>query len=118
MFDVSGAFPVAYAVALVAIIAVTAVGHVRNKRMFKGSESWPQSEATVEFVSVRRAGRRGSPRFIGELAYSYFVQGSYYSGFCRRQFPTEKVAQEFVETFRGKTLPVRYKPDAPETSVM
>ena len=84
-----------------------------------GSESWPQAEATVEFASVvRQARRRGSPRFIGELAYSYSVQGCYYSGFCRRQFSTEKVAQEFVETFRGKTLPVRYKPDAPETSVM
>jgi hypothetical protein len=109
------ALQVAYVVVVFVVIAVASVVSLRDSRQFKGSESWPPAQSTVEFIGVRRAGRS---YYIGELAYSYSVQGEYYSGFCRCRFLSEKAAREFVETLRGKTITVQYNPEAPEVSVM
>jgi c-di-AMP phosphodiesterase-like protein len=107
----------AIALAILAL-AVVHLQRMRNARQWKGWESWPRVESTVEMVDVREVRKRRTRYYIGELAYSYKVQSEYYSGFCRCIFNTEKEAREFVDAFRGQQIPVRYKPETPDISIM
>jgi hypothetical protein len=45
-----------------------------------------------------------------ELAYSYTVEGHYYSGYYQREFGTEDDASEFVRDLRGRSAFVSYNP--------
>lgn len=111
-------FAVAYAVLVVALVVLRVVLRARSNSKFKGAASWPLTESTVEFVDVLAEGGRRNRHYVGELAYSYCVEGHYYSGFYRRRFQTEKDARAFVESFRGKNVPVQFKPEDPEISLM
>lgn len=109
---------VAWVLAIVALIVVEAVLRARSNRKYQGAESWPTTQSTVEFVAVRAEGGRGNRHYVAELAYSYSVEGHYYSGFYHRHFQSEKNARSFVEACKGKIIPVQYKPENPEVSVM
>jgi hypothetical protein len=112
-------FPAGFAVAIVVSIIVKTVEYLRNHHKWQGAESWPRTTAIVESVDVRTIVRsRRRHDIIGELAYSYGARGSYYSGFYQCRFDTKERAWEFVNDFRGKHVPVRYKPEAPATSLM
>lgn len=103
----------------IVLLAVIQFQRVQYSRKWKGWQFWPVTMSTVELADVREARRhRKGVCYIAELAYSYSIQNEYYSGFCRCAFWDEKEAWRFVETFRGKTIPVHYKPEAPELSVM
>ena len=105
-------------VTAIGIVIIETVVRLRASRMWKGAESWPLTRSTVEFVDVREFHARRAHYHIGELAYSYKVKGEYYSGFCRCRFQTQSDATAFVEAFRGKQIPVRYKPEDPAISLM
>ena len=97
-------FPLAYAAVVVVVAAAETVVRIRNNRKFKGSESWPLTQSTVDlWMSAQPA--------VEDRATSY-------SGFCRCQFHSEKAAREFVETLRGKTITVQYNAEACEVSVV
>ena len=106
------------------VLALAALGYLqwqrmRSARKWNGWESWPVTESTIEMVEVREVRRRGNPpSFIGELAYSYHAQNQYYSGYCRCAFQDRKEATDFVDARRGKQIPVHFKPDTPEVSIM
>jgi hypothetical protein len=87
-------------------VVVLAITYSRSRMKWRGSDAWPVTEGRVESVDVRAF----DEEYIGELVYSYSVQ-EYYSGFCRCVFRTERQAWEFVDGFRGRTIPVRYKPE-------
>lgn len=111
-------FTAAWLFAIAGIAIALAVFYIRNRRKWQGADSWPVEQATVEFANVREVFKRHVHYFLGELAYSYCVEGEYFSGFCVCRFPTEKGARDFAETFRGKTIPVRYNPEDPAISLM
>jgi hypothetical protein len=54
---------------------------------------------------------------IAHLAYSYNVAREYYAGNYERRFGTEEEAQDFIDSFKGQTIEVRYGPNDPTTSV-
>ena len=57
--------------------------------------------------------------WVAELTYSYRVAGEYYSGTYLRGFRRKKRAEAFAERFpRNTPIPVRYKPERPETSTL
>ncbi len=111
-------FRLGFALAAAGIVALHLHQQWRNSRKWKGAGSWPLTKSVIEMVDVREVRRRKRRHYIGELAYSYSVQGEYYSGFCRCVFSSEKEARDFVETLRGEEIPVHYKPEAPEISLM
>jgi hypothetical protein len=96
-------------------IIVEILPRIRDWQKRRGSESWPQTQATVESVDVCAKGRH---YYAGDIAYSYSALGAFYSGSYRRYFKTEKEAQEFVEMFLSLVIPVRYNPQEPDTSLM
>ena len=52
-----------------------------------------------------------------EIAYSYQVEGEYFSGFYFKKFPREREADEYAARFKkGKMLPVHYDPRHRERS--
>jgi hypothetical protein len=53
------------------------------------------------------------------VAYSYSWEGEYHSGFYKRQFASEKAADEAAEKFpKDSTLMVRVDADHPQTSAV
>jgi hypothetical protein len=83
------------------------------------AQSWPVAQAHVESASVSQA-KAGeySTCYKGEIAYSYTVDGEYYSGYHARTFDKEEEAWAFVEALKGKTILVNYSPGNHEVSVL
>ena len=55
-------------------------------------------------------------RYLAQLSYSYAVLGSRYSGIYKRDFYTEREAEDFVRDLKGKTVVVHYDESAPSSS--
>jgi hypothetical protein len=82
------------------------------------ASSWPTAQGRVESVSVKpkkqflvsTTPRGRAPAFTAELAYSYSVEGQYYSGHYERELGSEGEGWEFVRDLQGKTVIVSYNP--------
>jgi hypothetical protein len=53
-----------------------------------------------------------------ELAYSYALEGHYYSGYYQREFGSEEEAGDFVRDLRGRSAFVSYNPRQPAKSLL
>lgn len=82
------------------------------------AQSWPSSQGVVSGAAARASGERRFKPWIGELAYSYTVNGEYYSGFHQRRARTERRAEEFVSGWKDRMVLVRYSPTKHEISVL
>jgi hypothetical protein len=67
-------------------------------------------------ISTSPRGRR--LLYTAELAYSYALEGHYYSGYYRREFATEEESREFVRDLHGKAAIVSYNPRNPAKSLL
>lgn len=106
---------------LVVYIGVAAALEYRSHRRRHYVESWPTTMATVESKEVSRVQTEKSSynyHFVVELAYSYSVQGEFYSGYYKRPFDSEIDAWEFADSLTGKSVPIHYKPDNPAASIL
>ncbi|HWY57320.1 MAG TPA: DUF3592 domain-containing protein [Terriglobales bacterium] len=83
---------------------------------FHGSGSWPIAQATVESAEVREVRTRHSHYYRAELAYSYAIGGSYYSGRFTKDFADESQAWDYAKRARAKTVGVRFHPKKFEPS--
>ncbi len=76
----------------------------------RAARNWPLAEARVHSAEWRQP-RTGTNRyFLADVAYSYVVNGQYYSGYYRRSFSDRDSAATWVEQVRGRALQVRYHP--------
>jgi hypothetical protein len=75
-----------------------------------GSSSWPTAEGTVESVDVREVRTRSTHYFALEAAYSYSLNGEYYSGRFTRNFGSESEAWDYADSLKGGRVPLRYNP--------
>lgn len=85
-------------------------GWIRSIR----SASWPSAAGEVETVAVKAFASQS----LGEVAYSYSVEGVRYSGRFSRQFADEQDAWSYVTPLKGQPIVVRYKPGNPDTSAL
>jgi hypothetical protein len=76
--------------------------------------SWPTVEGNVETVGVNAFAEQS----LGEIGYSYLVEGVRHSGYFSRQFADEQDAWSFVFPLKSQTVIVRYKPSDPGVSVL
>ncbi len=67
-------------------------------------------------ISTTPRGRR--PLYTAEVAYSYALEGHYYSGYYQREFATEEESWEFVRDLQGKSAIVSYNPRNPAKSLL
>jgi hypothetical protein len=82
-------------------------------RSIRGA-SWPAVEGRVETVGVNAFAEQA----VGEVGYSYLVEGVRYSGYFSRQFADEQDAWSYVSPLKGQSVFVRYKSDNPDTSAL
>src|SRR6185312_11342838 len=62
------------------------------------TRSWPPANGVVISTNVRRlAGKLYEPNVVSEIAYSYQVDGQYYSGYYRHRFYKERNALAFID---------------------
>lgn len=52
------------------------------------------------------------------LSYRYYVAQEYRYGKYAHHFRKKQEAEEFASTMRGRSLPVRYREDNPDVSVL
>jgi hypothetical protein len=109
------AMSIASATALVTLLLLVASDYI-ERRKFRGSASWPITQATIEMADVRILGGGRSRQIVADLGYSYTVNGSYYAGHVVRPFRKEEQARSFAKKVVGKTLRVRFEPTKFELS--
>jgi hypothetical protein len=88
------------------------------------SARWPTVPGTIEGGEVST--RRGRSRYGDEaietatanLAYSYRLNGTYYSGYHIAVFDDEQEAWSYVDGLKGETVQVSYHPRRPDISVL
>lgn len=90
------------------------------------ASGWPTVTGRIESVAVKpkkqfliSATPRGrAPAYTAELAYSYTLEGRYYSGYCQREFGREEEGREFVGDLQGRSAIVSYNPRNPSKSLL
>jgi Protein of unknown function (DUF3592) len=87
------------------------------------SARWPTVPGTVEGgeVSSRRGRSRGDQAIetaTANLAYSYQLNGTYYSGYHIAVFDDEQEAWSYIDGLKGETVQVSYNRRRPDISVL
>src|ERR1019366_7532689 len=85
-------------------LAKPAWSWLRRKR----AAGWPVAEGRIESVEITKPSfsfttKRGY--YVAELGYSYSVAGTLNSGRYKREFPTEREANEFVRDLTSEPTP-------------
>ena len=68
-------------------------GWIRSLR----ARSWPLADGRIETVNVKEFGQQA----LGELGYSYLVEGNRYSGYFSWQFGDEQQAWDYITELKG-----------------
>ena len=69
-------------------------------------------------AEVLRASDNNILPWVGNLTYSYIVNGEYYSGYHRMRARNERRAEEKIAGWKDRMVVVRYSPDKPDLSVL
>jgi hypothetical protein len=85
-------------------------GWLRSAR----ARGWPVADGRIETVNVKEFGQQA----LGELGYSYVVEGDRYSGYFSWQFGEEQQAWDYVTPLRSQPVLVRYKEGNPDVSAL
>ncbi len=105
----------AFVLVWIALIAVWFLvkrlpGWIRSVR----ARSWPIADGRIETVNVKEFGQQA----LGELGYSYLVEGDRYSGYFSSQFGDEQQAWDYVTPLQGQPVIVRYMRGNPDLSAL
>ena len=76
--------------------------------------SWPATQAAVLSASIRPS----SHGFWVAIEYRYFARDEYRYGKSRRHFRRKAPAEEFAEAVRKLQVPVHFREDDPNISVL
>jgi hypothetical protein len=74
---------------------------------------WPSADAVIQSATVR-----SHEGYDVQVSYRYYVAQEYRYGKYQRHFRKKEPAEAFAETLRGRSLPVRYREDNPNVSVL
>lgn len=82
-------------------------------------DDWPSTVGTVESISSDVApGDRSGSIFVGEISYSYEVEGQYYAGFYQLAGSSEGEVEAMLKRWKGRKTTVRYSPKHNAVSIM
>ena len=106
--------------ALLVVVGLAAAirGLPWNKIKSLGARSWPLNQGKIESTIVIEHHVRYFTYYQAQLAYSYTVDGEYYSGFYDKLFLREKSAQRFTDELKGKPAFIRSRSKTPEVSTL
>jgi len=99
-------------IVLAAALIVVLADSLRRRYIFRGWQSWPTAQATVEAAEVRSV--KGD--YFVNIGYSYAVSGAFKTGWDARGFPGEAEAEDYAASIRGQKVVIRFNPKNPERS--
>ena len=82
------------------------------------AKDWPYTYGTVEHAEPKMVGEGRSGYWVGELAYSYSVDGEYYSGIFHLPASSEESAWDAVRGWKDRKVIVHYMRNAPSRSML
>lgn len=89
-----------------------------NRRLQNSAKNWPYAHGTVEHAEPKMVGEGHSGYWVGELAYSYSVDGEYYSGVFQLPASSESTASDVVQGWKNRALVIHYSRADPSKSVL
>ncbi len=99
----------------------TLVKILRLKRRMEASQAWPRTAGRVTDARVRgEIAGKGGRHYYTEVAYTYNVFGSEYTGKFREDtfFGFKRAAEDNASAYpAGMPIQVRYNPDRPHEAV-
>lgn len=105
--------PFEYLLTLAAGAGSVAVRRYWQKVKESRAVGWPSADAVIQFATVRP-----HEGYDVEASYRYYVAQEYHYGKYRRHFRKKEQAEIFADSIRGRSVPVRYRQDNPEISVL
>jgi hypothetical protein len=88
------------------------------RRVRKRAKDWPSVQAIIEHTRSRQLDNDEGKGWVGELAYSYSVNGEYYAGFHHFTARHEADAERSIEGWKDRRVMAHYKPNDPSVSVL
>jgi Protein of unknown function (DUF3592) len=82
------------------------------------AHSWPSAQGTIMGANVKSSTDSYIRPWVGDLTYSYVVNGEYYSGFHRIRARSERRAEEKIAGWKGRMVVVRYSPSKHDLSAL
>ena len=82
------------------------------------AHSWPSAQGTIMGAQVRASTDSYIRPWVGDLTYSYIVNGEYYAGFHRLRARSERRAEEKIAGWKGRMVVVRYSPARHDLSTL
>jgi Protein of unknown function (DUF3592) len=89
-----------------------------DRKLQSVAKNWPYVYGTVEHAEAKVMGDGKTAYWVGELAYSYSVDGDYYSGVHHFSARNEDQAWGMVRGWKERRVAVHYAPDRPSHSVL
>ena len=102
----------------VILALIPAAGAVWAWFRFRHAHSWPSAQGTILSTQVQRSTDSYIQLWVGNLTYSYVVNGEYYSGSYRIRARSEHLAEEKIAGWKNRLVVVRYSADKPDLSVL
>jgi hypothetical protein len=104
----------------IAVLLTFGARWLLRRRKLALARSWPTVTGRVESTATRLEQRGGGQSVhVGEVTYSYSLEGREYSGSWRRQFMLHSSLERWTGGYQaGQPLMVRYNPDKPHDSVL
>lgn len=103
---------------LVALVGVAVRGLPWNKLKTLGARSWPTTQGKIEFGTVIEHRTRYFSYYVAQMAYSYAVNGEYFSGYYEKMFLRESSADKFAADLKGRPAFIRHKGSSPDVSTL
>jgi hypothetical protein len=89
-----------------------------GRRLQQLASGWPIADGAVEHARPQMVGEGRSGYWVGELSYSYPVDGEYYAGVAQLPATSEETAWQAVSGWKDRRVRVRYMPGDPARSVL
>ena len=89
-----------------------------GRKIQKLATDWPAAHGTVEHAAAKMVGEGRSGYWVGELSYSYSVDGEYFAGVAELPASSEETAWEAVKGWKDRKVTVRYMANSPGKSVL
>ncbi|HKI00326.1 MAG TPA: DUF3592 domain-containing protein [Candidatus Sulfotelmatobacter sp.] len=114
-FDPWGLLPVLQDVALVLIAAAAGAWAWFKTRH---AHSWPSTQGTIISAQAQVSKDSYIGRWVGNLTYTYVVNGEYYSGLHKVRARSERGAEKKIAGWKDRMVVVRYSPDKHDLSAL
>jgi hypothetical protein len=89
-----------------------------NRRLQNRARELPITFGNVEHAEPKMVGEGRTGYWVGELSYSYSVDGEYYAGVAQLPASSEDSAWASVKGWKDRRVRMRYLPSDPAKSVL